>query len=108
MTKITKFLAMWDMNGLEALIDVSAAEQAAVISTLKGEPIAWKNPIHGMILRARFNSQRRYEIYVFESELDEVSVRHMFEHDAQVIVNGIRKVGTQLYSDRQKKNPVIL
>ena len=98
MQRVTKFLLMWDMHGLEKLINVTAAEQEIIVSALKGEPIGWTNPLQGMLLRARLNSHRHYEIYLFESEMDEVSISDIFENDPQVIVDVIRHNGMKLYS----------
>jgi hypothetical protein len=52
-----------------------------------------------MILRARANSQRSYEIYEFNSALDIEVVKELFKTDPQVIVNWIRKNGYKIYSD---------
>lgn len=101
--KSQEFLVMWCTDGLETLINVTEAEQENIVAALKGESIPRRNPIQHMILRARFNQQRHYEIYQFASEIDEVSIRDMFEHNPQVIVDAIRRVGHQLYSDRQTK-----
>ncbi len=102
--KNQEFLVMWCTDGLETLINVTEAKQENIVSALKGEPITRRNPIQHMIWRASFNQQRHYEIYQFNSEIDEVSIRDMFEHSPQVIVDAIRRVGHQLYSDVRIKH----
>lgn len=104
-----KFLAMWDCNGLECLFDITDLEHDAMISGLKNE--AFKTPFNltMMMMRARFNNQRSYEIYTFETEsdIDYDSIKDMFEHTPQTIVNAIRKNGNKIYSDYSPKKGVI-
>jgi len=108
MKKQHKFLAMWDCEGLECLFDITDMEGDAMISGLKGE--AYKTPfnIGMMMMRARFNSQRSYEIYSFvTADMDYDDVSDMFDNDPQVIVEAIRKNGNKIYSDYSKKAKVI-
>lgn len=102
-----QYLVMWCNEGLETLINITQREQENVMSVLKGEQIKHTNPIHYMILRAKFNTQRHYEIYVFNSEIDEMSIRQFFEDSPQTIVDAIRRVGHKIYSDRETKPAVI-
>lgn len=101
------FLVMWDCYGLETLIDVTAREQENIISALKGEPGRYTNPIQMMIIRARANSQRFYEIYYFNSEICEAEILDMFKHDTQTIVDAIRRIGESVYDGREKRQRVI-
>ena len=103
-----KFLAMWDILGLETLIDITAREQENIMAALRDEKLPNSNPIQHMVLRARYNTQRHYEIYYFTSELTEQDIRYMFEHDPQVIVDAIRNVGHKLYSDRADKTKQVI
>lgn len=101
MEKQNKFLAMWDCNGLECLFDITNMEYDAMISGLKNETFKTPFNISMLMMRARFNSQRSYEIYSFNTDAD-ISydeVRLMFENDPQVIVNAIREKGNKIYSD---------
>ena len=108
--KTTRFVAMWDMTGLEALINVTKIEKEHeqwekenIFRILKEQdPAPRPNhvPLEMMILRARANSQRHYEIYAFDSELSEQDIRETFEDSPQVIVDAIRRIGHEFYSDR--------
>jgi len=108
--KTTRFVAMWDMTGLEALINVTQIEKEHedwekenIFRILKDQDKTLKPahvPLEMMILRARVNSQRHYEIYAFDSELSEQDIRETFETSPQVIVDAIRNVGHKFYSDR--------
>ena len=108
--KKVKYLAVWDMNGLETLYNLTAWEKRVeqwekehIFRILKEEqkslPPAAPN-LQTILLRARVNAQRQYEVYIFEtSDLEEDYIRKMFEEDAQVIVDAIRNVGEKIYSD---------
>ena len=117
--KIYSFLAMWDMYGLEAIFDLEVAwaeiedwEKENLFAIIKEEqhraepkPI----PLHHMIARARFNTQRSYEIYEFNSTFDINEVKEMFQSKPQIIVEWIRQNGYKVYSDysSDQKNQVI-
>ena len=110
---------MWDMHGLESLINVSKIEKdhqqwekENIFRILKEDNATIKPatvPLDMMILRARVNSQRHYEIYAFDSELSEEDIRETFEDSPQVMADAIRNVGHKFYSDRaDKKTQVIV
>lgn len=108
---------MWDMYGLECLLDIGKLqaeheewEKKTMWATLKGEQfkdIEPKFPLQYMIMRARMNTQRCYEIYEFMSELPYDDVKLSFEIHPQDIVDFIRKYGHKIYSDRSEKKQVI-
>lgn len=103
-----EFILMWDMYGLESIIDVTELEQQAIIAGLKGETVQQSNPIQYMILRAKFNTQRCYEIYSISTvDIDKDDFIRLFKDSPQMIVNLIRERGTKIYSDRQTKEAVI-
>ena len=112
-------MAMWDMTGLEALINVTQIEKEHeqwekenIFRILKEQNQTIKPahvPLDMMILRAKVNGQRCYEIYAFDSELSEENIRETFESDPQVMADAIRNVGHKFYSDRaNKKRQVIV
>lgn len=109
MTPQNRFLAMWDCDGLESLFDITGMDHEAMLAGLKGE--TFKAPFHigTMILRARYNSQRSYEIYTFSTDpdIDYDCVKEMFKYSPQVIVDAIRDKGDKIYSDYTKKEKVI-
>ena len=55
-----------------------------------------------MLLRAKFNSQRHYEIYAIDCDdgLDVLFWRDQWENHPQETANIIRERGHKLYSDR--------
>lgn len=112
--KVTHYLAMWDMLGLECIFDMSEFsqehqlwEKKKIWQTLKEEmmhDIEPRIPIQSMILRARYNSQRAYEIYEFNSTLSESEIRKIFDDNPQIIVDWIRENGYKVYSDYVKQD----
>ena len=111
---VNHYLAMWDMLGLECIYDVSKAkdeidqwEKEAIWSTLKEQSHTTRPkpiPLNMMIMRARFNTQRSYEIYEFNSTLSESELRKEFNSDPQPVVEWIRKNGHKVYSDYVKQD----
>ena len=111
--KTKHYLAMWDMLGLECLFDVDlhmnqyhAWEKQKVVSILKEERIPERPkgiPLQMLILRAKVNSQRAYEIYEFNSTLKYDELKTAFEVDPQPIVAWIRENGKKVYSDYVKQ-----
>lgn len=106
MAKTQQYIAMWCNEGLECLINVTKIEQQNIIAAIKGEPLH-NIPLGVMKLRAQVNSQRHYEIYAFTSDIPEVSLRSEFEEHPQAIVDGIRRIGAKIYSDRKTAKDLI-
>jgi hypothetical protein len=107
------------MTGLEALINVTKIEKEHeqwekenIFRILKEQDRTLKPahvPLDMMIMRAKANTQRHYEIYAFDSELSEEDIRETFGVCPQVIVDSIRNIGHKFYSDRaDKKQQVIV
>jgi hypothetical protein len=111
--KVKHYLAMWDMLGLECIFDVGAAkdelenwEKETIWSTLKEEAHRKKPnpiPLPMLLLRARMNSHRSYEIYEFSSTMTMEEIKEVFKDDPQVIVDWIRENGYKVYSDYVKR-----
>ena len=112
--KVNHYLAMWDMLGLECIFDVGAAkseieqwEKETIWSTLKEQPHGKKPnpiPLQMMILRARMNSQRSYEIYEFSSTISMNEIKKEFSRNPQPLVEWIRENGHKIYSDYVKSD----
>lgn len=104
------FLFMWCNEGLESIIPITEYEHEAVLNAIRiGSTVTKLNEIiWSMQLRARFNSQRQYEIYAMEcdDELSEDDLRQCFDDDPQGIVDVIRERGLKLYSDYSGKKKV--
>jgi len=106
-----QFLAVWDCTGLEYLADITADEQRRMWAKLQGNESpahSYANPQH-LILRARANPQRHYEIYVFSATegITKDDIQEMFDNSPQTAADTIRRVGRCIYSDRAEQKVAI-
>lgn len=107
-----QFVIMWDCTGLEYIGDITADDQRMIVESLRGNHSprrALANPYH-LRLRAQFNPQRHYEIYIVEATdgITELDIREMFEADPQTAADTIRELGTVFYSDRATQKVAIV
>lgn len=104
-----QYLAMWDMYGLECLIDTGELHKQYMWSVLTETPKPDVPNLQMLILRAKMNSQRCYEIYSFNAndDLSEESIKQAFEINPQGMVDFIRTNGKKIFSDRTDKKAVI-
>ena len=104
-----QYLAMWDMYGLECLFDTGEWQKQYMWSVLTEKPKPTAPNLQMMILRAKMNSQRCYEIYSFnaDDELTEDAIKSAFKTSPQGIVEFIRANGNKIFSDRTEKKAVI-
>ena len=98
--KLIRYLVMWDITGLECIFNLTDVEKERSWAILKDDPVPDYPPLQLMILRARTNSQRHYEIYTFESEFTKTDIEELFKESPQLIVDAVRRVGFKIFSDR--------
>ena len=102
------FAIMWDCYGLEAVARMpNPADRTFAL--LKGEQPPDVPNINMWELRARFNTQRNYEIYLITATpgITEDDIRNMFEADPQGSAETIRRIGEKFFSDRETKKRAI-
>jgi hypothetical protein len=102
------YIFSWDMTGVEAIIPISEYEDwetAQAFGKLAGKNVK-QNPVNEIIsrltMRARFNSQRHYEIYAIdcdESFTPEVWSK-LWDESPQMCADMIREKGVKIWSDR--------
>ena len=95
---------MWCNEGLEYVADITAEQQRVVWENLQGRESpkhAYANPFH-LRLRAQFNLDRHYEIYIIDGQegITEHDIRQMFRNDPQGSADLIRSKGRCFYSNR--------
>ena len=96
-------LLVWDCLGLEYSCDLTNYEKDLMWSTLKGTQPTVRIPgLDILILRARANLQRNYEIYTVtvDPDVSLKDIQEMFKDTPQAMVDLIRTRGHKLYSDR--------
>lgn len=104
-----QFAIMWDCHGLEAVARVPDPADTT-FALLKGtEPPKPPNIMHWQ-LRARYNPQRHYEIYIITATpgIGEDDIREMFETNPQVAAETIRRIGYKFHSDRAQEDRIVI
>lgn len=108
-SRLGYFAIMWDCHGLEAVAKVPDPADTT-FALLKGvEPPRPPNLGHWE-LRARYNPQRHYEIYLISAVagINEDDIRDMFKADPQNAANTIRRIGEKFYSDRREEDRIVI
>ena len=109
------FIFSWDQLGIEAIVPITQYEHHDKQNLIRilSEKSVERNPldsiVRSLILRARYNPQRHYEIYAVDCDesMDEKFWREQWEEHPQATADLIRDRGHKLYSDRVTKKPVI-
>jgi len=110
MTKTRVYICMWDCNGFEVIADCTKWERESLLNTIAGKQLK-PAPVNlqALTMRARFNPQRNYEIYTFNTEesLDEDALWSYAEENPQALVDMIRSRGKRLYGEPATTEPRI-
>ena len=107
MTK-NAFIFSWDQTGIESIVPITEYENIDKQNTMRilkdQQPV--RNPINSIVqslmLRARFNPQRHYEIYAIDcsEDMDAAFWQEQWNEYPQETADLIRERGHKLYSDR--------
>ena len=108
------YLVYWCSEGLESVVPITKYEPIDVENTFRilsnEEPV--RNPMNSiiqmMLLRARINSQRYYELYAIDcvDSITKEDLEQMFEDDPQSAADLIRNKGVKIYGERARENRV--
>lgn len=106
------FVVSFCCEGLEGVIPVSELERQDTFDILKGNTASHKagSAVNMMLLRARFNPQRFYEVYAIKAStgITADDIKGMFDADPQCAADIIREKGQELFSDRQVKDTRVI
>jgi hypothetical protein len=108
------YLVYWCEEGLESVVPITEYEHWDRDNTFRvlNNQETVRNPlnqlIQNMMLRARINDQRHYELYAVDCDnsIDKTDIEQMFETDPQTAADLFRKRGHRLYSNRAEMNRV--
>lgn len=104
MTQGNLFILSWDMLGLDSVVNVTNLEKEITWSVLQDQKPSPRlgSIVNGIIMRARANSQRHYEVYTvtMDETVTDEDVRAMFDANPQGMADLIRDRGNKIYSDR--------
>lgn len=110
------YIFAWDQTGIESIIPITQYEEWDKKNTwnaLINQPTE-RNPltsiVQSLVLRARYNPQRHYEIYAIDCDfdIDEKEWRKIWEENPQGTADLIRSRGEKLYSDRADRNSQVI
>lgn len=102
------FIFAWNMNGIESVVPITQYEdwdKVNLLNMIAGKKVS-TNPldtiVRNILLRARVNSQRHYEVYAVECsiDLDEKFWWAQWDQDPQSTAELVRERGHKLFSDR--------
>ena len=98
---------MWDCHGLEAIARVPDPADTTFALLKDEKPPEIPNLMHWE-LRATYNPQRHYEIYIVETEsgIDREDIVKMFENTPQHAADTVRRIGHCYYSNRANEDRV--
>lgn len=101
------YALMWDCYGLEAVQEVPDPSLATFAVLANQDRPVYPSILHWQ-LRARYNPQRHYEIYIISAEPDvsAADIRSAFESDPQGMVDIVRMRGQCFYSDRSNEDRI--
>lgn len=105
------YIVTWDMTGLECVIDANELQSEDVMRALRGQKGSkLGEALFYLTMRARANSQRRYEIYSIHtnSEISKEDLERMFEENPQNAADLIRDRGVKIYSDRANQKVQVI
>jgi hypothetical protein len=108
------YLVYWCEEGLESVVPITEYEHIDRDNTFRllNNQDTVRNPVNqiiqNMILRARVNGQRHYELYAVDcdSSIDKQHIEKLFETDPQSAADLFRQRGHKLYSDRSERNRI--
>lgn len=106
------FILSWDMLGLESCIDVDETEcnrTFAVLSDTPHKSESVQNILRNLTMRARFNSQRHYEIYsiTVDATVTKDELVDQFNTMPQEMADLVRQHGYKIFSDRATRSQKI-
>lgn len=110
------YIFAWDQTGIDSIIPIGQYEEWDKNNTwnvLNNRPVK-RNPLNSilqsLILRAKYNSQRHYEIYSVDCAfpIDEAEWREIWANDPQGTADLIRERGYQIYSDREDRTSQVI
>lgn len=116
MTTENAFIFAWDMHGIESIIPITEYENISKVNTmnvLSNKPLV-KDPLNRIIrtlmLRARLNPHRFYEIYAIDcaEEMDLAYWTKQWKDHPQFCAELIRERGQQLHSDRNVVSNIVI
>ena len=108
MSTTNAYIFAWDNTGIDSIVPITQYEQHDRDNTMRilSDEKTVRNPLNNIIqmlvLRAKANPQRHYEIYSVDcsDEMSEDLWREEWASDPQGCADLVRERGIKMYSDR--------
>ena len=108
------FIFSWDQGGIEAIVPFTQYEhhdKQNLMRLLRDQeriPNPLDRIVNMLVLRARYNTHRHYEIYAVDCAegMDEAFWREQWAEYPQATADLIRERGHKLYSDRANQKEI--
>lgn len=107
--RVGYFAIMWDSHGLEAVQPIPDPAMQSWRALQNLPPQLGPNLNHWR-LRAKFNPQRFYEIYVISAVpgIEKEDIERMFEDNPQGAADTIRRIGERVYGERMQEDRIVI
>jgi hypothetical protein len=92
---------MWHDDVIEVLFNYTVHEKAKIIDILADRPTKECPNIRNLMLRAVLNTQRKYEIWLFGSDISESELYEQWNEDCELLKAAIRNVGDNVMDPRE-------
>lgn len=113
------YIVSWDNLGVEYFEDITKHHpdnwaKGHLFDSIKQSKVVREGlgfNLNALLLRAKMNHHRHYEIYVFSSDdaIESSDIQKWFEQDPQAFANWVRENHSlELYNDRKKTKDVIV
>lgn len=105
------YILSWDCFGLESCINATQEDINRTWNLLRDSNEVSTDVaqvLQQLIFRARFNTQRHYEIYAIDVDntITEDDIVSQFESNPQGMADLVRSRGRKIYSDRANKDSI--
>ena len=104
-----RYITMFDNLGFECVIDITCDTSHRAEAVINDEPDPQTkivSLVNKMILRAKFNTHRNPEIWIFWSDISEKDLFDACEQSPQQMADLIRSRGTNLYKMPKTKTVI--
>lgn len=106
-----RFLLSWCSEGLEYICDINELAYSDTLEALTNGKTSNRSGslLTSLLLRARVNSHRSYEIYLVEvsKEITIEDFERYFEENPQATADLVRARGTKLYGEPRGKSVIV-
>jgi len=106
MDKYPQYIVVWSNEGLERIVDIEHVSKNLFFDMIRNANHGYtvnsklRDILDFFILRAKYNSNRRYEIYALNAKrgIKKEDIEEAFRVRPQTMADTVRKIGIKIYS----------